>query len=362
VQPQEWHLKEIHQLKHQIYMLHQHIHKLQNKLNENQNVFEYHLKQLNIDKVKGSLQIGQLIEKDIEDENGIHRFFIEAIQIKEVEGSGTVGVGIMEKGRGKKKLQKKISPEEASEQIKDLFNQIKDLLGLKHVPEFFQKLAVKEKVLTKVWEQMKKEWSTTEPFTRFYEQIKERLERIHISEQHINQDSVPRLPEDLCKELSDQLKKFAKVLLVVIHLIHKELPGYLHSFEYEPINEEKLKIHIHGPNHSEIDKQILKAIKESFNIKEFPSVIKKLEEHPNALKFILDHKLQPAAHSEEIIDYLMDMKTLFISKISEAPTPSSKTLKLSSEEKGFLYSHLIETIETYPKYLVLVYLSHQLCR
>jgi hypothetical protein len=78
---------EINKLNQHIHILHQQINALNHYL-KHDHIYEYHLKSLQIEKVKGSLQIGQLIEMDIQNEEGIHRFFIDEIKITEVEGTG----------------------------------------------------------------------------------------------------------------------------------------------------------------------------------------------------------------------------------------------------------------------------------
>jgi hypothetical protein len=367
VQAEEWYSNEIKKLNQQIHLLRQHINQLNCYLNH-RNVYEYHLRTLKIDKVKGTLQIGQLVEMDVQDEDGIHRFFIDEIKITEVEGSGTVGVGITEKSKKKKKQQKKVTPEEANEKIKNIYEKIKELLALQEVPELFQKLAVKEDVLTKVWGQMSKQWDSSKPFEQFYEQVKEGLGRIDSPvansdspDQHSDQPSNPSLGEELCKKLFDELEAYSKVILVVIFLLHGNLPGYLKKYEIKEVDPQKLKLHLQVPNEKADEKQILNTIKQGFHLQELPSAIKKLKDSPEALRYVFYSIIRPAAEREEMNQYLKDLKQFLISKAEEMPTELSAG-KMKPEEQSFLYFHLIEALESRPKYTILIYLTLLLCK
>ncbi len=136
------------------------------------NIYEYHIQRINIDKVKGTLQFGHLIEKNIQEANGIHRFFINEIKISEVEDSGTVGIGVAEKDKKKKKKKSQIPPEQATGEIKEIYVEIKQLLDIEDVPVFIQELAVNKEVLSKVWDTTKNHFDTSIQINLFYENAK----------------------------------------------------------------------------------------------------------------------------------------------------------------------------------------------
>jgi ethanolamine utilization cobalamin adenosyltransferase len=155
-----------------------------------------------------------------------------------------------------------VTPEEASEPIKEIYENIRKLLGLQEVPEFFQKLAVKENVLTAVWELMSEQWQTSKPFEQLYEQTKEKLNAVKLNPV-IGTQSIPAIDKDTCQKLSNQLEEYAKVWLVVILLLHGYLTGYLKKYEFKKIEREKLKLHVQSPHHKANAKQLLNAINQS---------------------------------------------------------------------------------------------------
>jgi len=353
LQYEERYKKETKKLNQQIELLHQHIKKLDQMLNH-KNIYEYHLKMIDIETVKGSLQIGHLLEGEVQDEIGIHRFFIDEVKIKEIEGTGTLGIGIKEKVKDEKKKAKKVTPEEASKEVKEIYDNLQQLLGVQKVPDFFQKIAVKENVLVKVYERISHEWESSESFDKFYKDIKEKLQKIELPDKTYYKQSIENIDEDICKQLSSQLEEDVKVLLIITFLLHEYLPGYLKQFEFKQIDlqlkpeslEQKLDI-----------QQIIKSIKSGFHLKELPAVLEQLKNSADIFRNAFVLIIQPAAENSQINHFLKDLHQSIVSRTEEM-TNKTRFLELKTEEQSFLFSHLLESLETIPKHILLLYLFH----
>lgn len=348
---EERHKKEVKKLTVQIEMLHQHIKKLDQMLNH-KNIYEYHLKMIDIETVKGSLQIGHLLEGEIQDEIGIHRFFIDEVKIKEIEGTGTLGIGIKEKEKDKQKKAKKVSPEEASKEVKEIYDKIIELLGVQEVPELFQKIALKEVVLVKVNEQISQKWESSKSFNQFYTDIKDKLHQIALPDKAYYKQAIENTDEDICKQLANQLEEDVKVLLVIVFLLHEYLPGYLKQHEFK-----KIELQLENTEEKIDVQQIMKSIKSGFHLKQLPTLLQNLKDSPDLIRNVYFLIIQPAAENSHLNNFLKELHQTMVTRTEEM-TNKTQSLDLKVEEQSFLFSHVIEALETNPKHIILLYLFH----
>ncbi|MCI3919246.1 hypothetical protein MO973_03230 [Paenibacillus sp. TRM 82003] len=354
---EEEYRNEIRQLHQQIANLHQHIQRLNDDISQ-RNLFEYHFKKVTIDKVKGTLQIGHLMQAEIQGKDGIHRFFIEEVTITEVEDTGTVGIGVTEKyNEGGADKSGKVSPEETTGEVKEIYDRIRILLGLQHVPEFIQKLAVNEKVLRSVWDQIHMYWSTTEPFERWHALLKERADQT-ILHAVMDPDPSPGLGEDTCIHVEEYREEYVKTLLLVIFLIHGYLPGYLKNQHFVTVEPHHGIEHVQIPDSPIETQRIMQSVREAFHLRELPTSFEAFEKSPRTLRYIFQHIVQPV--SQHTNAYLQDIHMLVVSTTHGMPETLT-TRNLKSEDKGFLYSQLIEALESYPMFILLLHGLNRLC-
>jgi hypothetical protein len=105
----------------------------------------------------------------------------------------------------------------------------------------------------------------------------------------------------------------------------------------------------------------MQSINQGFHLKELPSPIEKLKDSPEVLRYVFFSKIQPAAEAGQIDQYLKEFNSLTLARAEEMPEELvSKELK--PEEISFLFTHLIEALERYPKFMVLIYLFHLICK
>lgn len=338
---------EIHKMQQQIDYLHQYIQHLNDYISH-LNVYEYYIQGVKIEKVKGTFQLGHLMEQEVNESDGIHRFYIGEIRIREIEDSGTVGLGATQKGGTKRT----IPPEEATEEIEEIFENIKTLLVVEDVPTFFQSLAIHKDVLKKVWVTMKDNWDSSHDFALFYEKV------LMLLNDAINPEiglSDPQLEPDSYITLADSIEEQAKTLLVISYLLELSLPGYFKKYRLETPKIDSS----HQPNIQVSVQQIMIAIKDTFYLKGLPSSFDELGEHPNTLRYLFFNVIQPIVEKEDATDYFLEMQDLFQKQalhISENIDPK----ELSPDEQGFLFSVLIEHLDRYQKYILLEYILLQI--
>ena len=339
--------KFIHNLKHQIDYLHQYIYQL-NKYVNHLNVYEYYIQNVKIDKVQGRMQIGQLLKNNSNENNGIHRFYIGEITIKEIEDSGTVGLGMTETGNTKKE-ETIITPDEANEEIKKIYEYITLQMNVENVPTFFQTLAMKKEVLEKVKNVMN-DIDLCHEYTSFYEKILQILNKLPIMEK--SHSSTPILDEDTYILLANNIEEQSKTLLVIVYLMQFFLPGYLkrYSQKNEMISTKEMN---DLSNNS--SKEIITVIKETFQFEEIPSFLNKLKDKPVVLRYLFNHFTQQLERNRGINQYFKDVCDLFLKKAKMLPE-NVKVKEMSFDEQAFLFTTLIDYLSRYPKYIFLEYL------
>ncbi len=217
----------VNNLYQHIQDLHYYIHQLLHYVSET-NIYEYHIQKINIEKVKGTLQLGQLLEEAKNDLRGTHRLIIKDLQINEIEEHGTVGIGVTEKENNQQKQLKKVSPQEASKETKNIYEEIQTLLAIDQVPHFFQALASKQNVLKTVWTITKKTWNSNEAFNDFYTDILRLLNDIPMP---TFDPSVSKLDHHIC-------------ITVANHIIHYYLS---HPLSFTTFSQRSAKETTHFP-------------------------------------------------------------------------------------------------------------------
>lgn len=309
-------------------------------------VYEYHIGKLKVDTVKGSLQLGKLFHGDEIETEGVHKIFVNDVIIKEVEGSGTVGVGIVEKQPKKKEPQQKISPEEAGSDIKEIYEDVKATLDIEVVPLFFQQLAVRKDILKKVWELMGnylvEEDPSNEEFERFvseqFQWIKQNFEDYDlITNEHIG------------KKIEQRLHAQYKVVPFLISLTNKLIPGYLKQYQTKKVDIEEL-----SNRESEGPKELLDIIKDKYHLAILPEELNQLEENPHLVDYLYNKWLVPLNEQELdkhfvqrikefLVDYEFGLNEQIIEEIPD----------LSIDNLSFVLSVLIKQFTDLPKLIFL---------
>lgn len=345
--------QEINQLKQQIFYLNQHINKLNEYINH-LNVYEYYIQEMKIETVKGMLQLGHLIEKEIKDSQGIHRFYIGNIKINEIDDSGTVAVGITEKETDNDSA--KVIPEEASEDIKKLFEEIKSHLAIDEVPDFFQKLAVEQKVLKEVWEKSKNKLQTTQ-IQSFYEEMLKILNQLPDGEQDLSNLT---MDEGICEAAATRIETNSKTLIIMIVLLQSLLPGFLKKdLQKDMIKQKKFYVQIQQPSGQVDSIQLMRNIKKTFELRELPTSYKDLAEDSEAVTYLYNRLVVIVSSEGE--DMFKKMKSHFL-ETADSMEQDIELVELDSEQMGFLYGHLLTMVEEYSKYVVLDYLVVPMCK
>jgi hypothetical protein len=340
----------IQNLQQHIAYLHQYTQQL-NKYLADINVYEYYIQRITVESVKGTLQLGHLTDNEIkDDDDGVHRFYIGDLKINKIEDSGTVGLGVTEKGSSPKEEDQLVSLEEASPDIQKIYEGIKSLLAIEEVPSFFQAIASKEVVLKKIWDFMDSRWDSSFVFNTFYEELLKQLNEIG----QFEEDTINHLQADeVLINVANNIEEKAKSLLVITKLLEVFLPGYLSNYNDANImiNPDKLRIKV-PPNKKVSRNQIKIAIKNSFNLKELPETYDEIMEDLDFLEYVFYHRIQPVVHSGTAVSYFTNIQDLYQTvNISEKPE-----LNFSSEEQVLLFSSLIKYLDSYQKHTLLEYL------
>ncbi|WP_078544544.1 hypothetical protein [Litchfieldia alkalitelluris] len=347
----QYYEKLIYQLQQEVQALQQQLQQLNTYINYS-NVYEYYIHGLKVDNIKGNFQLGQLTQKELVDSDGIHRFYIGEIVIKEIQDTGTVGLGISEKSD--KKKSKEISEDEANEDFKAVYNSINSLLSIENTPDFFQSLSSHKEVLLKVWEFMNDQWDKNLEFTLFYENILKSLN------ESINPDisiSRPNFEEDIYITIASEIEEQAKALLVVGYLVQACLPGYLSKYKNEMfmLDHKELTIKSKPPNTLGTIQQIQNAIKSTFHLKELPSSLEEVVEQPDMFRYLFYQVLHPVIKNGDAEELFQKIHYLLQENTSNIPE-NNHLKELGVEEQGFLFSKLLEYLNRYPKYILLEYL------
>ncbi|WP_121664455.1 hypothetical protein [Metabacillus litoralis] len=336
----------IHQMQQQIHYMHKYIQHLNQYINQ-QNVYEYYIQGLNVGKVTGTLQLGQLIKNELKDRDGLHRFIIGEINIREIEGTGTVGLGVMEKEDAKQ------PPSENDEELNKLYEELKIQLHIEEVPAFLKSIEIG--TLTKIQTWMGSNLELNETLTAFYENI------LFILNERINpviNIATPSLSEDTYIELADEIEIQAKSLFVISTLLQIISPGYIEKY--------KNKSHFNTFEQAELDQtekpvtsqQIIEKIKKGFRLKNLPFVIEEeLDESPETLRYFFHHIVQPIVESGDAALYIGNILALIIKSTGEF---SEEEIDLNIEEQSNLFSQLINFLDEYIKHILLEYLLLQI--
>jgi hypothetical protein len=321
-----------------------------NNDHENVNEYEYHVKSLKIDKVSGNMQIGHLINDEAIVKKGIHRIYIDEIKIHEVEKTGTVGLGITEKKDKKKKKKKsKITPEEASQEVKVIYDEIKQFLNEEQAPLIFQKIAVKENVLKEVWEFLKEEKKFGETIHSFYLAASKELEKMEIKYSFAD-----LVDKEYCNKLSDKIEKQIKTTYLVGYLLESFLPGYVSKISNQPKSLALL------PKQEE-PKDILSEIKNRYKLKQLPDIVSELGDDPDILTIIYFNTWKPLAQNEQDQKIYQYFVKFVYNRVKL--TEFNPLYSLSEDEQSFLFLQLINHFGELTKYIVIEYQVYKtLCK
>lgn len=336
----------IHHLQQQIQDMHQYIQQLNQYINH-QNVYEYYIQGLNVGKVSGTLQLGQLIHNERKDSEGIHRFIIGEIKIREIDSTGTVGLGVMEK------MDTEPPPSENTEELNRLYKEIKTQMHVEEVPTFFKN--IKLDTLTKIQNWMGNKLDLNETLTAFYENslaiLNERINPV------INIAN-PSLDENTYIELADEIELQAKSLFVITALLHILSPGYIQKYKKNKHFNILAKTELKQTEKPTTIQQIIEKIKRTFKLKELPSVFEEeLEELPETLRYLFHHIIQPIVEFGDAALYIDNILDLVIKSTEEF---SEEEFDLNIEEQSNLFSQLINYLDEYIKHILLEYLLLQI--
>ncbi|MFC4321539.1 hypothetical protein [Litchfieldia salsa] len=347
--------EHILQLKQQIHSLQQQIQQLNSYINYS-NVYEYYIQGVKLEKVKGTFQLGQLTQNELADSDGIHRFYIGEIIIKEIEDTGTVGLGITEKR--KESQNKEIPSEHATGEIKAMYNGINTLLAIENTPSFFQSLSVHEQILIKVWEFMNEQWKSTDEFTTFYENTLKLLNesinpRINITK--------PNFEDEVYISLADYIEEQAKTLLVIGCLLESNFPNYLSKYKSKMTKiKSKLTAAINETQSNIATIQtIVDTIKSTFDLDTLPSSFEELVEQPDTLRHFYYHLLHQVMENGDAVEFLDNLYELILDNTCNI-TNELNLNELTPEEQGYLFATLLESLNQYPIFILLEYLQLQL--
>lgn len=345
-----WLYQEINQLKSQLFYLTKNI-------SQSEITYEYIIGKIKIDKVKGEFQVGKLINGNVIDKSGRHRFHIDEIEIKEIEGTGTVGIGITKKRKKKNKKKKydKVSPDQATGKVKEIYNEIKNAWEIEYIPLFFQRLAIHSSLLEKLWELAQGKIFKSASFQPYYDEIREHLyKQIKESVKPMWQFQKPNIYNKLQKQIEGEIK----TLFIIYCFFICALPSYLDNLASNTKGKiGKNQLEKESPNKEIQPEEILKKIQEAYQLKELPQVIIGLKESP---EFIIETF---KVRVKEFIESSKDEEILtgFYQKLQSRKEKiniyvSLYDMELNANEEEFLISLLIWGIRTIPKFLLLMYL------
>lgn len=316
------------------------------------NVFEYYIDGVKVEQVKGTFQLGQLMEKELVELDGIHRFYIGEITIKEIEETGRVGVGVTEKSD--KNKHQTDDPDEVSKDIKEVYDKINSLLTIENTPTFFQALSIQKEVLNKVWEIMNEQWNSVYEFNIFYENILKKLnESINIE---VNIET-PNFEDDFYIANANDIEEQAKTLLVISYLLEYSLPGYINKYinKVSKVNFKSLTI----SNQLGTIQQIEDSIKDALQLKNLPSSFEDVVDQPHTLRYLFYQILQPNVESGDVKHCIVEILLLINQSICINESLTSID-GLTAEEWAFLFANLLDYLNCYPKYILLNYILLQL--
>lgn len=306
--------------------------------------YEYYLDEVNIKKVKGTIQLGHLIEDQQEEYGGVHKIFIDKVTIDEVSGKGVVGVGVTEKKEGKTK-KKKIPPEKAPEEIKKIYEEIKKDLKISFIPLFFQEIALKTKVLKKVQDFLIK---YKHDILSQYEILKE----VNIDGNMLLTNSLKYEEMKICQLLTEAKEAQLKTWILITMLLYHEFDGY--------DKLEKIKISLDPKELGNLDtsEMILKKLKDMMDIKSFPEPIKKLQDHLSFLEITFMNIMNK---QEQFANYLTSLvkknKEIYI-KANEKITEE----ELSPKQKSFLFNKSKKYLHDLPKFMFIEDIANKICQ
>lgn len=376
-----WVTAELAQIKSHLQWLTKQIHDLPI---QDRPIHEYVIDNIKIEKVKGDFQIGKLfknINHNDEDEEGIYRFFIHDIQIREIEGTGTVGLGMTEteekKETKKKPGYKKVTPKEATGKVKDIYQEIRDFWGVDHIPLFFQRLGTKPHLLEKVWTKSKNSIIAREDYQCLVEETKDKLTH-KINEILQSEKKFPQA--DVHKKIKDTLEADIKTLILLLYLLQETIPGYLDNHDRkieikklkgtdqekngEIVAEKQDKEMQKGKDKKdeyEINtKKILKDIKNTYHLKELPSVLKKLKDHPTFLKKTFDSIVEPLISSEKDTKLIKNLIREVLTEFKNSAILYGTLNDVDADDEAFLISLLIWGVYTVPIHLFLLSIYEKL--
>ncbi|MBB6454009.1 hypothetical protein HNQ94_002460 [Salirhabdus euzebyi] len=338
----------IKNLQQQVNYLNQQIHYLNDYANY-LNVYEYHIQAVNIAEVRGTLQLGHLIEKELYDSDGIHRFFIGEIKIREISESGTVGLGVSEKGN------KKELPKENRDKVEKIYQDVNLLLQVDEVPSFFSKLSTQHEVLKSVWYSINTNWEpSSNTFTVFYEDV---LRLLHDTVNIEKNGSKPILEADTYVEIATNIEKQAKTLLIITYLLESYLPGYMDQYHQSiiKISPGKLSFPHHHARKDASIQQLENAIKDTFHLEQLPSTFDELIEHPNEFRFFFDYMLKTLVDNGTTTKYFFSMQHLYIDRTKDILVDNME-IQMSATDQAFLFSTLIKHFDYYQKNILLEYM------
>ncbi|RSK27537.1 hypothetical protein EJF36_11975 [Bacillus sp. HMF5848] len=333
--------QQIQNLKQQIEYLQGYIHYI-NQYIHYSHVYEYYIKKVKIGNVSGVFQLGQLSEYITIDREGIHRFYIDDITIRNITEKGKVGVGLTEVGQFEE-----VEDEENNEIVKEIFENVKLLLALDEVPSFFQALQKKEDVLVIVWDLIEERWNNSQIFNQFYEKVLYVLNKAILPDIQQNSNS---LSYELSIELADNIEQQAKTLLVLVQLMEDFLPSYTQKYN--------ISLSTPKQEYPETIKQIRNAIKDILVLPELPDTYKELEsDHPDILRSVYYKSIKPLSEGEYFKTYFQEIYGL----INKEKYVSNNTdpIGISPEKQTFLFSTLIHFFNKCQKDILLEYILLQ---
>ncbi|QDP39777.1 hypothetical protein [Radiobacillus deserti] len=302
--------------------------------------FEYHFDKIKVEKVKGTLQLGELLESD-NDKMGIHKIFVKELEIREIEGTGTVGVGITEKKASKSKPDI-IPPEAASPTIKKHYEQIKETLDIQVVPLFFQKLAVRENVLELTWENLKRNWEDLhKEYPSFREKVKEKLKKIHsVMKKYVSSNMIIR--PDLVKKVNEDIEAQLKAWWLLLGLSNEMIPGFLHRLKREDFQLKKVKLNA--------EEEILTNIKDAYQLQHLPMSLQVLDDYEVVLDALYTQLLVPINKVDKDQEFIWE---IYQGASRAFESEFNVDINLDAENLAFLLSNIMEQTKLIPKYLVL---------
>jgi hypothetical protein len=346
----QWLYQEINQLKAQLSYLAKNI-------PQSEVTYEYVIGKIKIDKVKGEFQIGKLIKGNVIDKSGRHRFHINEIEIKEIEGTGTVGVGITKKRKteNKKKKYDKVPPDQATGKIKEIYNEIEEAWEIEYIPLFFQRLATHPSLLEKLWELTQVKIVNSSSFQPFHDELREHLyKQIKEAVKPMWQFQKPNIYNKLQKQIEGEIK----TLFIIYCFIIGSLPSYLDNLASntkEKIGKNQLEEDT--PKKKNQPEEILKKLKEAYQLKELPKVIVDLKESPEFLietfKVRVKEFIVSSKDAEILAGFYQKLDSI---KENININVSLFDMELNANEEEFLISLLLWGIRTIPKFLLLMFI------